>query len=883
NDLDVSRRVVRMREILAQLQSCLESKDGAQEERALLQELGAELAAFDSVEAMVDVQRDECQRLLGRLETQHEKLRRATREAEDGENLIHALLETMPAGVIVVNAEGDIMMSNPIAQQILGAAPSQNVRKKTEDYFFVHPDGTSLAREARPLVRALEQREVVERQKLCLRRVDGETRTILAGAAPVTDHGERLIAAILVMLDVTEREQIRRELEAERAQLDAVIEHAPEGIVVTDAQARVLRANPVAEAIYQRPVPYGEDYPEHEVFDFHHPDGRPYNPRNLPLTRSALDGDVVREEELTMTWPDGQQRSLLVNTAPIYNEAGEIAGAIGVFQDITDRKLVQRTLRRYAERLEILHRTDRAILSALSAKEIATTVLPYLREVRRGVQIAITEFDFEAKEMILLGAYTRVKETRALSDKRVPLDQVWYLDHLQEGSIYTVEDMATLDVDSDIIPDLEALNVRSFTIFPLISQMELLGSLNVAVDDVLALTSGEIDAFKEIADQLAIGLQQARLRQAIKRHAERLERSVALRTAALQRSEARFRAIFDSAAIGIALIDDRGHIFASNPALGKLTGYSEVELEGMAFTVLMHSEDVEAAEVYCGALLAGERDYDRDELRLICLDGDEITTQITFSGVIGDSERPSFTIAMVEDITERKTAQRELLHAEKLSLTGRLAASLAHEINNPLQTVIGALGLAREVLAEGEDPAHYLEVSAQELERAAKIVSDLRDLNRRSRPEDKEPVDINALIERVITLTEKQCRSNDVVVVWAPTPVAPEIRLVPNRIQQVVLNLILNAVDAMPEGGQLKITSACTYDPDGARITFSDTGVGIVPEELSQIFDAFYTNKSEGLGLGLYVTASIVEEHDGHIEVESEPGAGATFTVWLPA
>ena len=399
------------------------------------------------------------------------------------------------------------------------------------------------------------------------------------------------------------------------------------------------------------------------------------------------------------------------------------------------------------------------------------------------------------------------------------------------------------------------------------------------------VTSEERTLLQELDAELAAldGAEAQAISSSGAQHAEMLEKRVERRTAALQRSEARFRAIFDNAAMGIALIDDRGHIFASNPALEKSTGYSEVELEGMAFTALMHSEDVSVAEEHYRALLAGECDYYCNELRLICLDGAEIITQVTFSVVIGDDETPPFTIAMVEDITERKAAQRELLHAEKLSLTGRLAASLAHEINNPLQTVIGALGLAREVLAEGEDPDHYLEVSAQELDRAAQIVSDLRDLNKRSRPEDKEPVDINALIERVITLTEKQCRSHDVAVIWEPTPVAPEIRLVPNRIQQVVLNLILNAVDAMPEGGQLKITSACTYDPDGVRLTFADTGVGIAPEGLSQIFDAFYTSKSEGLGLGLYVTASIIEEHDGHIEVESEPGAGATFTVWLPA
>lgn len=391
--------------------------------------------------------------------------------------------------------------------------------------------------------------------------------------------------------------------------------------------------------------------------------------------------------------------------------------------------------------------------------------------------------------------------------------------------------------------------------------------LQALITEVAALDGAEAQPASSCGDQ----------------HAEMLERRVERRTAALQRSEARFRAIFNSAAMGIALIDDHGHVFASNPALEKLTGYREVELEGMAFTALVHPEDIAVAEENYRALLAGERAYDRDELRMICLDGAEIVTQVTFSVVTGNDEGPPFTIVMVEDITERKAAQRELLHTEKLSLTGRLAASLAHEINNPLQTVIGALGLAREVLAEGEDPSRYLKVSAEELERAAQIVSDLRDLNKRSRPEDQEPTDINALVERVIALTEKQCRSHDVAVVWEPTLVAPEISLVPNRIPQVFLNLILNAVDAMPEGGQLKIASECTYDPDGVRLTFTDTGVGIAPDELPHLFDAFYTSKSEGLGLGLYVSASIIEEHDGHIEVESEPGVGTTFTVWLPA
>ncbi|HUW13445.1 MAG TPA: ATP-binding protein, partial [Anaerolineae bacterium] len=119
-------------------------------------------------------------------------------------------------------------------------------------------------------------------------------------------------------------------------------------------------------------------------------------------------------------------------------------------------------------------------------------------------------------------------------------------------------------------------------------------------------------------------------------------------------------------------------------------------------------------------------------------------------------------------------------------------------------------------------------------------------------------------------------------VVWEPAAGLPVLSLVPGRIHQVFLNLVLNALEAMPDGGHLRIGTDCTGDPAWVRVTVADTGSGIVPDDLSRLFDPFYTTKAEGLGLGLYITRNIVEEHGGRIEVESEPGEGTTFTVWLP-
>ena len=131
-------------------------------------------------------------------------------------------------------------------------------------------------------------------------------------------------------------------------------------------------------------------------------------------------------------------------------------------------------------------------------------------------------------------------------------------------------------------------------------------------------------------------------------------------------------------------------------------------------------------------------------------------------------------------------------------------------------------------------------------------------------------------------LTKKQCQKHGVHVEWKPSEKLPMLMLVPDRVNQVFLNLLLNALDAMPDGGCLRVSTGCDDNLVWVWVAFTDTGRGIPPDALSHVFDPFYTTKSEGLGLGLYITRNIVEEHGGHIEVDSAMGEGTTFTVWLP-
>jgi two-component system NtrC family sensor kinase len=174
-------------------------------------------------------------------------------------------------------------------------------------------------------------------------------------------------------------------------------------------------------------------------------------------------------------------------------------------------------------------------------------------------------------------------------------------------------------------------------------------------------------------------------------------------------------------------------------------------------------------------------------------------------------------------------------------------------------------------------------VALEELRRAAGIVSQLRDLHRQSQPEHRELIDVNELLGRVLTLSKGKCRDRGIELVWEPDQDLPSIPLVPDRIQQVFLNLTLNAIDAMPRGGRLAIETRQTGKPAGLQIAFRDTGVGIDEQSLEHLFEPFYSTKPDGLGLGLFITQNIIDEHGGRIEAESELGRGTTFRVWLPA
>jgi len=247
--------------------------------------------------------------------------------------------------------------------------------------------------------------------------------------------------------------------------------------------------------------------------------------------------------------------------------------------------------------------------------------------------------------------------------------------------------------------------------------------------------------------------------------------------------------------------------------------------------------------------------------------------------------------AKVEERTQQlKAAQRKLVQNDRLATLGQLSASVAHEINNPVAGVLNLSMLLQRMLKDDGVPPErmvefrkYLSQVVNETARVGRIVSDLLAFSRRSKPQ-RAPADLNRIVTTTLSLVQHKMKLSNVSVESSLAANLPPVPCDPSQIQQVVLNLLLNAAEATSGKAERRVQVATSVDDGMVLLTVADNGEGIPPENLTKVFDPFFTTKSEGkgVGLGLAVSYGIIQAHGGDIEIKSKPGDGATFLVTLP-
>lgn len=226
-------------------------------------------------------------------------------------------------------------------------------------------------------------------------------------------------------------------------------------------------------------------------------------------------------------------------------------------------------------------------------------------------------------------------------------------------------------------------------------------------------------------------------------------------------------------------------------------------------------------------------------------------------------------------------SQAQLVQAEKMAAIGRLTASIAHELNNPLQAIHNTIHLALSERLPQEKRQEYLRMAQKEVERLIGITQRMLEFYR---PSQGTAVlsDVNQILLNALAIAEKRLQHSRIQVHTRLAENLPPVLAIPDQLTQVFLNILINAIEAMPEGGELRIGSILTDDGHWILVAIRDSGPGLTPEQMAHIFEPFYTTKPSGTGLGLAISYGIVERHGGTIEVSSQPGQGATFVVRLP-
>jgi PAS domain S-box-containing protein len=422
----------------------------------------------------------------------------------------------------------------------------------------------------------------------------------------------------------------------------------------------------------------------------------------------------------------------------------------------------------------------------------------------------------------------------------------------------------------------------------------------------LAIRALQLDASdfitKPINDEaLQLALKRARerftSRKRLADYTALLEKEKAETSQQLERTIALQRNLIENSMDGIMACDGEGWVILFNRSLEILSGCrrEEVLARKRLEDFFVPGEEERLREALAGEKYGGRNRLFLFETTLLGDGGRRIPVQISASTLLGQ-EQPESLVCFLRDLREIRRLEREItdqariLHQDKMMSLGRLAASVVHEINNPLSGILNYLRLMIRLLDRG--PLHveqldkfrrYLELVENETGRCSQIVSSLLTFSRKSPPAFG-PVEVEELIRRCVILSQHKAELSNIRFTVAASTGLPPVSGDFNQLQQCVINLIFNAVDAMPEGGALDLTAGLDSAKQEVWIAVKDTGQGIAPEDLPHIFEPFFTTKKEGygVGLGLSTVYGIIEHHRGTIAVDSRKGRGTTFTIRLP-
>ena len=542
--------------------------------------------------------------------------------------------------------------------------------------------------------------------------------------------------------------------------------------------------------------------------------------------------------------------------------------------------------RDHARRLQTVTEVGRKITTILDIDRVLKETVSLISESFGYSHVAVLLLDPQAPHLLYQAA-------RSPGAFQAPPE---YRQQLGRGMIGWAAETGQTALANDAPKDprflaQEGVPTLSELAIPLRVGGRVIGVLNIESDRKGAFAEEDVPVLEILADQIAIAIENARLYGSIKGYSEGLEELVRRRTEDLEREKQFAEAVSEALPIGLFVVDRAYKVRRCNTQGERELRFDEGSLRGWNLLDLVQPEWRGRIRAWVDEVFEAGR-IAQEEIELTEA-GDQRIKRLTRAPLTLGGGAVEHVILLVEDVTERKRLERQVLMNEKLAAVGRLAGGVAHELNNPLATIAGC---AESLLERAADPSlgaleafrdfpGYLSMIEEEAYRCKEITGNLLQFVREPGPK-RDRHELNGLVERTVALVGHQPRFPKLQVVRQLDPDLPQVLVNEGQIRQVFLIIMLNALDATEGVGTLTIRTfrRREADRDWVTVKFADTGGGIPEALLTKIFEPFFTTKppGKGTGLGLSICHGIVSEHGGRIDVTSQVGRGSTFRVVLP-
>ena len=591
------------------------------------------------------------------------------------------------------------------------------------------------------------------------------------------------------------------------------------------------------------------------------------NVRNLHVEEDVKSGKVDRilevarntgrfEAEVARRRKSGDMFPAHVTLTLRRDEEGHPIGFVEISKDITKDKLV-------ALEKEIVNNVNRSIASGLDIKAVYQHIYTELRRMADFTWLGVGFLIEEAKVMEDFNIVDGVLATDWLNTAQYPYYALAQGAAIRNSMPVFVVD--TLEGTYLIDQELYKKGIRSYLCFPLKSKGTMIGAIILGSKKRDAFQEIHFDLLHQITPQLAIAIENTRL------------------FASIRESEKQYRDLVENAPEMIHEISpERKFMNVNKTELYKL-GYTLEEMRRLALEDIVPEHQKEQIKMHVKQIV--EMGSSKLETVFLTKSKKEIYVEIEGTGLYNNKTGEYIcTRAFVRDITERKKMEEQVRRSEKLASMGELAAAIAHEIRNPLGAICNSVGILDSHLKLAGQDKHLLEMILGQSERLDRIISDFLTFAHPREPSFSLH-DIRDVVKNTIFLLERDSRcTGKVEIKETYESILPKVYLDADLIHQVLWNLLVNSLDAMPDGGYIKITVRKTtlFLRDAIEIVLADSGKGIPADELDKIFEPFYTTKSEGTGLGLSMVQRIIDDHGGAVDVSSKVGSGATFYIKLP-